>query len=115
MRYQLAKQAQFVCRKLTVKEITEAEYETIRNEQQGAKYQTIHGTNSVHQVLSHSRMVVPSRTAAQKVNAPSGVVDMRLLLGIGPLCFYFCAIMLLSIMLSEITILERDYATYMLA
>ena len=79
MRYQLAKQAQFVCRKLTVKEITEAEYETIRNEQQGAKYQTIHGTNSVHQVLSHSRMVVPSRTAAQKVNAPSGVVDMRLL------------------------------------
>ena len=36
-------------------------------------------------------------------------------LGLGVLCFYFCAIMLLSIMLSEFTILERDYATYMLA
>ena len=35
--------------------------------------------------------------------------------GMGLLCFYFCAIVLLSIMLSEITILERDYATYMLA
>ena len=36
-------------------------------------------------------------------------------LGLGVLCFYFCAIMLLTIMLSEFTILERDYATYMLA
>ena len=35
--------------------------------------------------------------------------------GLGPLCFYFCAIMLLPIMLSEFAILERDYATYMLA
>ena len=35
--------------------------------------------------------------------------------GLGVLCFYFCAIMLLTIMLSEFTILERDYATYMLA
>ena len=35
--------------------------------------------------------------------------------GLGPLCFYFCVIMLLSIMLSEFEILERDYATYMLA
>ena len=37
------------------------------------------------------------------------------LIGMGLLCFYFCAIMLLSIMLSEFAILERDYATYMLA
>ena len=37
------------------------------------------------------------------------------LVGLGVLCFYFCAIMLLTIMLSEFTILERDYATYMLA
>ena len=36
-------------------------------------------------------------------------------LGLGPLCFYFCVIMLLSIMLSEFEILEHDYATYMLA
>ena len=36
--------------------------------------------------------------------------------GLGPaLCFYIYVIMLLSIMLSEFTILERDYATYMLA
>ena len=37
------------------------------------------------------------------------------MLGLGPLCFYIYVIMLLSIMLSEFTILERDYATYMLA
>ena len=36
-------------------------------------------------------------------------------LGLGPLCFYFCAIMLVTIMLSEFAILDRDYATYMLA
>ena len=36
-------------------------------------------------------------------------------LGLGPLCFYIYVIMLLSIMLSEFTILERDYANYMLA
>ena len=35
--------------------------------------------------------------------------------GLGVLCFYFCAIMLLLIMPSEFEILERDYATYMLA
>ena len=40
---------------------------------------------------------------------------VALQVGLGPLCFYFCAIMLLSIMLSEFAILERDYATYMLA
>ena len=34
--------------------------------------------------------------------------------GLGPLCFYFCAIMLVTIMLSEFAILDRDYATYML-
>jgi hypothetical protein len=36
-------------------------------------------------------------------------------LGLGLLCIYIYVIMLLSIMLSEFTILERDYATYMLA
>ena len=41
--------------------------------------------------------------------------DSNGLLGLGPLCFYIYVIMLLSIMLSELTILERDYATYMLA
>ena len=42
-------------------------------------------------------------------------VDLEREIGLGPLCFYFCAIMLLSIMLSEFPILGRDYATYMLA
>ena len=42
-------------------------------------------------------------------------LDLVECIGPGPLCFYFCVIMLLSIMLSEFEILEHDYATYMLA
>ena len=37
------------------------------------------------------------------------------IIGLGLLCFYIYVIMRLSIMLSEFTILERDYATHMLA
>ena len=59
------------------------------------------------------RWGVSGKEAAAGIRSVLQLNDVQL--GLGVLCFYFCAIMLLSIMLSEFTILECDYATYMLA
>ena len=56
-----------------------------------------------------------ARSTHDHAGARTRANEGSLRLGLGPLCFYIYVIMLLSIMLSEITILERDYATYMLA